>query len=122
MKAESVRRNGRPREERLRQELRVIAWGDGLDMAIARAGGVRGLAELVGVRYQAVQQWRQSGRVPAGRAIQVALLCGWEPTPHQLRPDLYPHPDDGLPELLVPLIKRANELMEMARGLFLQRH
>jgi DNA-binding transcriptional regulator YdaS (Cro superfamily) len=32
--------------------------------------------------------------------IPLAKSTGWRVTPHQLRPDIYPHPVDGLPEHL----------------------
>lgn len=44
-----------------------------------------------------VQKWRVEG-VPHDRVIPLAALCSWAVRPHDLRPDLYPHPDDGLPE------------------------
>lgn len=46
-----------------------------------------------------VQKWRVDG-VPHDRVIALASISDWAATPHQLRPDLYPHPDDGLPENL----------------------
>lgn len=52
------------------------------------------LARHLGVSAQAVSKWP---RVPDGRVIQVAEATGWKKTPHELRPDLYPHPFDGLP-------------------------
>jgi DNA-binding transcriptional regulator YdaS (Cro superfamily) len=46
-----------------------------------------------------VSKWRWEG-VPPERVIQLARFTEYQITPHQLRPDLYPHPDDGLPEEL----------------------
>lgn len=43
---------------------------------------------------QAIAKWE---KVPAERVLGVAEANEWRVTPHQLRPDLYPHPDDGLP-------------------------
>ncbi|MBK8916414.1 MAG: helix-turn-helix domain-containing protein [Phycisphaerales bacterium] len=67
-----------------------------LDRAIRLSGGQTALAAGLEppARPQAIQQWR---RIPADRVIQVARLTRYELTPHDLRPDLYPHPDDGLP-------------------------
>jgi DNA-binding transcriptional regulator YdaS (Cro superfamily) len=70
-----------------------------LDRAIQLAGGQSALAAglVPPVSPQAIQQL---ARVPAERAIQVARLTRFEVTPHELRPDIYPHPVDGLPEEL----------------------
>jgi hypothetical protein len=35
--------------------------------------------------------------VPATRVLAIAAASDWMVTPHELRPDLYPHPDDGMP-------------------------
>ena len=48
------------------------------------------LAEKVGVRPQAVQQWVASGRVPAKRVIAVERATGGRVTRHELDPELYP--------------------------------
>lgn len=64
------------------------------------------LARKLGVTPQGVGQWKT---VPSDRVIEVSRACDWRVTPHELRPDLYPHPDDGLPEALrgaAPTAKR----------------
>jgi DNA-binding transcriptional regulator YdaS (Cro superfamily) len=38
--------------------------------------------------------------IPAEQVIEYARSRNFDVTPHQLRPDLYPHPEDGLPPLL----------------------
>lgn len=43
-----------------------------------------------------VQKWRSEG-VPHDRVIPFAAIASFVASPHDLRPDLYPHPDDGLP-------------------------
>ena len=54
------------------------------------------LAQLIGITPQAVSKWQ--GKVPDGQtALKVAAATGWEVTPHELRPDIYPLPIDGLP-------------------------
>lgn len=53
------------------------------------------LAERLNISVQAIAKWKV---VPAERVLAVAEASEWQVTPHQLRPDLYPHPDDGLPE------------------------
>lgn len=45
----------------------------------------------------AVSQWREA---PSERVRTIAEATGWKVTPHQLRDDIYPHPDDGLPDHL----------------------
>ena len=58
-------------------------------------GGRAALAKQFSVSIQAVSKWQT--RVPAGVVIGLAESVQFQVTPHQLRPDLYPHPDDGLP-------------------------
>jgi DNA-binding transcriptional regulator YdaS (Cro superfamily) len=36
-------------------------------------------------------------KVPADWVLALSECAEWKITPHQLRPDLYPHKDDGLP-------------------------
>jgi DNA-binding transcriptional regulator YdaS (Cro superfamily) len=66
-----------------------------LEKAFSEAGGQSAIAAACGVTTQAVGQWK---KVPPDRVIHVARATSYRVTPHQLRPDLYPHPDDGLPE------------------------
>ncbi|EFC0456606.1 helix-turn-helix domain-containing protein, partial [Escherichia coli] len=37
-------------------------------------------------------------QVPSERVLQLCELGNWSVTPHELRPDIYPNPNDGLPE------------------------
>lgn len=67
-----------------------------INKAIEIVGGRRALADRLDVKYQAVQQWEKS--VPPERVIPIAEATNWTITPHQLRPDLYPNPTDGLPQ------------------------
>lgn len=53
--------------------------------AIARAGGMRPLANAIGVTYQAIQAWRK--RIPAERVFDVELATGIPK--EELRPDLF---------------------------------
>lgn len=55
------------------------------------------LARAVGVSPQALQQWVNRDHVPATQVLKVSAAVGYQVTPHQLRPDLYPYPDDALP-------------------------
>lgn len=78
---------------------------DALKRAVKLAGSQGALAEKVNVLrpetekvgQTAVSNWVQRGTVPPDNVIDVARAVDYRVTPHQLRPDLYPHPDDGLP-------------------------
>lgn len=37
------------------------------------------------------------GKCPAETVLSLSEAVNWQVTPHDLRPDLYPHPQDGLP-------------------------
>lgn len=56
--------------------------------AINAVDGVAELAKLCNVRYQAVQKWRASGRLPVERVLEVERITGV--SRHELRPDIYP--------------------------------
>lgn len=68
-----------------------------LDRAIKIAGTGRELANKLGVTSMAISSWRHrnDGVVPPDRVIPIFNLTGV--TPHELRPDLYPNPTDGIP-------------------------
>lgn len=57
-------------------------------------GSLSALAEVLGVTKGAVSQWRQA---PANRVVDISRATRWRVTPHELRPDLYPNPNDGIP-------------------------
>jgi DNA-binding transcriptional regulator YdaS (Cro superfamily) len=55
-------------------------------------------ARALGVTRQAMQFWLDSdSTIPPDRVLAVAAAFAWRVTPHELRPDLYPYPTDGLP-------------------------
>lgn len=54
------------------------------------------VAAIVGARQQSVGYWLKEG-LPSEHVIKIAAAVDFQVTPHELRPDLYPHPDDGLP-------------------------
>ncbi len=58
------------------------------------------IARELGVSKEAVRKWFASHQIPAERVICVSRLHGWSPSPHDLRPDLYPNPTDALPSNL----------------------
>lgn len=69
-----------------------------LDKAIGIAGSATKLAELLSTSVMNVSHWknRNRGRVPQARVLTIFRATGV--TPHELRPDLYPNPTDGLPK------------------------
>ncbi|AYN29973.1 Rha family transcriptional regulator [Buttiauxella sp. 3AFRM03] len=68
-----------------------------LQRAIDALGSTKKFAEQLGISEQAVGRWKNKykGIVPSGRVLHVAAISGI--SPHELRPDLYPNPTDGLP-------------------------
>ncbi|MFS1583909.1 MAG: transcriptional regulator [Candidatus Arsenophonus phytopathogenicus] len=52
------------------------------------------IAIRLGTKQQNVSRWLNH-RVPAERVISIYRLTGI--TPHELRPDIYPNPTDGIP-------------------------
>jgi DNA-binding transcriptional regulator YdaS (Cro superfamily) len=61
-------------------------------------GGKTAFAKRLGIAGTYLYQLTVGIRdIPPTRAIEIAAATGWRVTPHELRPDLYPNPDDGLP-------------------------
>jgi DNA-binding transcriptional regulator YdaS (Cro superfamily) len=73
-----------------------------LQKAVDMLDGQVRTANAVGVRQAHVWRWLNTTRagVPAEYVIPISAATDYQVTPHELRPDLYPHPDDGLPEAL----------------------
>jgi DNA-binding transcriptional regulator YdaS (Cro superfamily) len=69
-------------------ELAIKAAGKSLS-EVARSFGFKST--------QSVANWIINNQVPSERVLQLCELAGWIVTPHQLRPDIYPNPSDGLP-------------------------
>ncbi|HFV9294889.1 TPA: transcriptional regulator [Serratia fonticola] len=65
----------------------------GLNRAIEVAGNARKLGQAFGLSRMAVCLWKKNG-VPPDRVLPIYNITGV--TPHELRPDLYPNPTDGL--------------------------
>ncbi len=55
------------------------------------------LGRRLGKRPQTISVWFK-GRVPAEWVLRTSEALTWQITPHELRPDLYPNVDDGLPD------------------------
>jgi DNA-binding transcriptional regulator YdaS (Cro superfamily) len=70
--------------------------------AIEICGSQTLLGKKIGKDQYIVTAWvnRYGCKVSPEFVIKVAEATEWKVTPHQLRPDLYPHPNDGLPENL----------------------
>lgn len=54
------------------------------------------LARRLGKNSQTVSAWFRNG-VASNEVINASRALSWQVTPHELRPDLYPNPTDGLP-------------------------
>lgn len=68
-----------------------------LEKAIKAAGSARKLGYALGLTSMSVSHWkhRDKGVVPSEHILPIFRITGV--TPHELRPDLYPNPTDGLP-------------------------
>lgn len=64
---------------------------------IAVCGSQSELARRVGKNSQTVSAWFRNG-VASNEVINASRALDWQVTPHELRPDLYPNPTDGLPQ------------------------
>lgn len=71
-----------------------------LEKAVVMAGGQSQLASRLGGSTKPAHVWNwlnRDNRLPGEHVISVSRAVGWKITPHELRPDLYPHRLDGLP-------------------------
>jgi DNA-binding transcriptional regulator YdaS (Cro superfamily) len=64
----------------------------------------RAFGARLGVTQSAVAQM-VAGQVGAERVLKVAEATGWRVRPNDLRPDLYPHPEDGMPRGGQPMVR-----------------
>jgi hypothetical protein len=78
---------------------KIIDIFDGNKTAVAKKLAVEtGNDKLCAVH---INNWlSRDKKVPDLMAIPLAKISGWAVKPHELRLDLYPHPEDGLPEEL----------------------
>jgi hypothetical protein len=66
--------------------------------AIKLLGGASAVARACGLKTAwGAAKWATDG-LPADRVLWLAEQTAWRFTPHDLAPELYPHPDDGLPD------------------------
>jgi DNA-binding transcriptional regulator YdaS (Cro superfamily) len=70
--------------------MKALDSREALDRAAATFIGYAELARKLGVSPQAVSAWRQRGRVPAERVLQIEQLTGV--SRYALRPDIYGEP------------------------------
>ncbi|EEP9553043.1 helix-turn-helix domain-containing protein [Salmonella enterica] len=63
---------------------------------ISLCGSQSELARRLGKNSQTVSAWFRS-QVASTEVINASRVLDWKVTPHELRPDLYPNPTDGLP-------------------------
>lgn len=78
-----------------------------LKKAVLFAGGQVALARKISlsmphtkIKQQHVWKWLNSPSEftpPSEWVIQICKSVDWNITPHDLRPDIYPNPSDGLP-------------------------
>jgi DNA-binding transcriptional regulator YdaS (Cro superfamily) len=67
--------------------------------AIEICGSQKSLGARIGKGQYLVSAWVRRGcRVSSEFVIAVSKAIDWQITPHELRPDIYPHPHDGLPD------------------------
>jgi len=57
-----------------------------------KKSGLRKLALALGVRYQSIQDWLASNKIPAERVLSIERETGI--SRHVLRPDIYPEEQD----------------------------
>jgi hypothetical protein len=71
---------------------------EALSGAITLLGGAAAVAKMRGLKTAwGVAKWERDG-LPPNHVLWLAEQTAWRYTPNQLSPELYPHPDDGLPE------------------------
>ena len=57
------------------------------DRIVQAVGTQRELAKALGVRPQSLTKWKNSGRVPANRVLEVERITGI--SRHEIRPDVF---------------------------------
>ncbi|EJZ7014671.1 helix-turn-helix domain-containing protein [Salmonella enterica] len=67
------------------------------------------LGRVFNISQPAARKWLHSS-LPPGRVIPLSEKMGWEITPHELRPDLYPNPTDGLPPEIQATVNQRREV------------
>ncbi|EBU6994991.1 helix-turn-helix domain-containing protein [Salmonella enterica subsp. enterica serovar Bredeney] len=60
----------------------------------------RAIAKALGISPQAVNQWLSKSVIPPRYVLTICEMTGWKIVPHDVRPELYPSPEDGVPDYL----------------------
>lgn len=86
-----------------------------LERAIDICDNQTRLSEKSGVKQVTISAClnRFNHKVGAENVIPLSRATDWKVTPHDFRPDLYPHPSDGLPAdlwILFAVVNHANDL------------
>ncbi|HAT2283651.1 TPA: helix-turn-helix domain-containing protein [Citrobacter freundii] len=58
------------------------------------------IAKALGISPQAVNQWFSKSVIPPRNVLTICEMTDWKIVPHDVRPDLYPSPEDGVPDFL----------------------
>lgn len=78
-----------------------------LNRAVAYFGSIAAASKAILAPVSSTATWVVT---PPHRVLALAAATGYQVTPHELRPDLYPFPEDGCPrEMRVDIIRRHNE-------------
>ena len=61
-------------------------------------GGPSGVQKTLGLKTAwGAAKWLNAKRIPPYRVIPVSRAVNYQITPHELDPELYPYPNDGIP-------------------------
>ena len=83
--------------------LKAVQFADGQARLAAEVR--RYMPEDCKITQAYISQWLNPAKVkcevpPPEYVISISQAVGWRVTPHQLRPDIYPNPSDGMPRSL----------------------
>ncbi|WP_285130188.1 transcriptional regulator [Leclercia adecarboxylata] len=67
----------------------------------------RAIAKALGISPQAVNQWFSKSAIPPRYVLPICEMTDWKIVPHEVCPQLYPSPQDGIPEHLRPVVFNA---------------
>lgn len=70
-----------------------------IERAIEIAGGTKSVASALGMSEWGVRKWVHDG-IPPKHVLWLAEASGWQITPNELAPELYPYATDGLPKVV----------------------
>ncbi len=65
---------------------------------ISKAASRACIGKHFGICGQAVGKWIYENGVPQKRIVPLCRFLNWEVTPHEIDPEAYPNPTDGLPK------------------------